>query len=63
MRHLHRLRQHLVGLRDGASEVLALVVVAMAMEGIEHQADRLLDHVAASLEILAQPHELVGAIA
>ena len=35
----------------------------MAMEGLEHQADRLLDHVAAAVEILAQPLELVGPVA
>ena len=63
MRHLHRLRQHLVGFRHGAAEVLALVVVTMAMEGLEHQADRFLDHVATGFEILAQAHELVGTVA
>lgn len=62
MRHLHGMRQHLVGLGDGAAEILSLVVVAMAVEGVEHQADRLLDHVAAALEILAQSHELVGPV-
>ena len=63
MRHLYRVRQHLVGRLDGALVVLALVVPAVPMEGIEHQADRLLDDVAAAVEILAQSHELVGPVA
>ena len=63
MRHLQGLRQHLVGRRDGAVEVLALVIVAMAMEGLEHQPDGLLDHVAPALEVLAQPLEFVGPVA
>ena len=63
MRHLHGMRQHLVLVLDRAREVLALVVPAMAMPGVEHQADRFLDHVAAILEILAQPLELVRPVA
>ena len=63
MRHLHRMRQQLVGLLDGALVVRAVMVPAVAMERLEHQADRFLDDVAAVLEIAAQPLELVRPVA
>ncbi len=63
MRHLDGLRQQLVAALHGALVVLALVVPAMAMEGVEHQPDRFLDLVAPRVEIPAQSLEFVGPVA
>src|ERR1700758_5046378 len=63
MGRLYGLRQDLVGLHHRAAEILALVVPAMAMPGVKHQADRLLDDVAPAVEILAQSLELIRPIA
>src|SRR5579871_3659544 len=63
MGRLYGLRKDFVGLHHCPAEILALVVPAMAVPGVKHKADRLLDDVAPSVEILAQSLELIRPIA